>query len=107
VSGGSNTDAATQLKFNQMSSTIGTNALSLQAICDMVEIAGSFAPVGIGAVGAAGGGTALFSCDYKLVFGVIARAAGFPTIKGVPGLEVALIVSLLHPGLHGIMRPTN
>jgi hypothetical protein len=58
----------------------------------MVEIAGSLVPIGVGIAGAAGGASS-FSMDYELVFAIIGHAAGFPSIRNVPEIEVALVAS--------------
>lgn len=98
--GGKNIDKATQLKFNQMSSSIALGAFSLQPICDIVEIAGSLIPLGAGIAAVAGGSNGPFV--PRLIIngswsGIVARAASFPAVKIIPGIEMAVAVSAPPP----------
>ncbi|KAL8799637.1 MAG: hypothetical protein Q9182_005739 [Xanthomendoza sp. 2 TL-2023] len=89
IDGGQGVSKEDQLKFNQMSASIGLGAISLQTICDIVEIAGSAVPIAGGIAGVIGGP---FALDGKLIMGVIGRAASFPAYKRIPALEIAITI---------------
>ncbi|KAL8689416.1 MAG: hypothetical protein Q9224_004644 [Gallowayella concinna] len=89
IDGGQGVSKEDQLKFNQMSASIGLGAISLQTICDIVEIAGSAVPIAGGVAGVIGGP---FALDGKLIMGVISRAASFPAYKRIPALEISITV---------------
>ena len=89
INGGEGVSKEDQLRFNQMSASIGVGAISLQTICDIVEIAGSAMPIAGGIAGVIGGPLPL---DGKLVMGIIGRAASFPAYKRIPALEMSITI---------------